>query len=253
MFEHTSKEIINQYKNNNRIDFDGLCKLPTIFMTEGTGDEVASVGRLLRVSHHNGDYNLNFIYDDQIPRFTNADIFSLSSELNIANFEFSRNHWAVKDVDLFQVLYRRLISRPVAPKVFKLSTSPVDPSLVTMMMPFSGNFNNVYRTVRQRLESEGYKCNRADDFWMHHHIMQDIVELIWTSQVVVCDLSGKNPNVFYEAGIAHTWGKEVILITQHIDDVPFDLRQLRCITYHDNDEGRQKLATDIVKRLRTIA
>ena len=59
--------------------------------------------------------------------------------------------------------------------------------------------------------------------------MHDILELISTSKVIICDLSGKNPNVFYEAGIAHTLGKEVILITQHESDVPFDLRPLRYI------------------------
>ena len=82
--------------------------------------------------------------------------------------------------------------------------------------------------------------------------MQDIVELICTSQVVVCDLSGKNPNVFYEAGIAHTLGKEVILITQSIDDVPFDLKPLRCIEYLNNCEGLKKLARDVVERINTI-
>jgi hypothetical protein len=70
--------------------------------------------------------------------------------------------------------------------------------------------------------------------------------------VVVCDLSGKNPNVFYEAGIAHTLGKEVILITQSMDDIPFDLKALRCITYHNNGEGQAKLAADVVNRIATL-
>ena len=83
--------------------------------------------------------------------------------------------------------------------------------------------------------------------------MQDIVELICTSKVVICDLSNKNANVLYEAGIAHTLGKEVILITQNIDDVPFDLRAFRWIRYLDNQEGRSKLAAEVVARLKTIA
>ena len=55
--------------------------------------------------------------------------------------------------------------------------------------------------------------------------------MICKSSVVVCDLTGKNANVFYEAGIAHSLGKDVILITQSADDVPFDLRHLRYIPY----------------------
>ena len=53
----------------------------------------------------------------------------------------------------------------------------------------------------------------------------------------ICDRSGKNPNVFYETGIAHSFGKEVLLISQSEDDVPFDLRHLRYIRYFPNSQG----------------
>lgn len=121
------------------------------------------------------------------------------------------------------------------------------------MMPFAGSFNNIYQSIKVAIEAEGYRCQRADDFWINAHIMHDIIELICTSKVVICDLSNKNPNVLYEAGIAHTLGKEVILITQHIEDVPFDLRSLLCVTYLNNQEGCDKLTKDIVARLHTIA
>lgn len=124
--------------------------------------------------------------------------------------------------------------------------------LVSLMMPFSGDFNLVYTKLREAIQALGYICQRADDFWLHPHIMQDIIELICTSSVVIFDLSQKNPNVFYEAGIAHTLGKEVILITQSMDDVPFDLRALRCVTYLNNGEGCDRLAADISARLGTL-
>jgi hypothetical protein len=253
VFEHTSDAMTDRFKPGGQLDTTGVCALPTIFMTEGTGDEVASVGWLSRVELLGRDFQLHYYYDPEIPRFTNADIYALSAELRIDDWEFSRNHWAVKDIDFFQILYRKKVAQSAAPNVFQLSTNPPNQRLVSMMMPFPGNFTQVYQTVRASLEGEGYECRRADDFWLHAHIMQDIIELICTSKVVICDLSEKNPNVFYEAGIAHTLGKEVILVTQHMDDVPFDLRSLRCITYLNNAEGRDKLAADIVGRLRTIA
>jgi hypothetical protein len=55
------------------------------------------------------------------------------------------------------------------------------------------------------------------------------VTLIWRTRAIVADLSGKNPNVFYEAGIAYTIGRDVIPITQSMDDIPFDLRSLRSV------------------------
>ena len=59
---------------------------------------------------------------------------------------------------------------------------------------------------------------------------------------MIADCTGRNPNVFYEIGIAHTLGRDVILITQNEADVPFDLRHLRYVQYLNNGEGREVLA-----------
>lgn len=58
--------------------------------------------------------------------------------------------------------------------------------------------------------------------------------------------------MFYEAGISHTLGREVILITQSDDDIPFDLRQFRYIKYLKNSEGLDDLAKRIKERINTI-
>jgi len=76
--------------------------------------------------------------------------------------------------------------------------------------------------------------------------------LISKARVVVCDLSGRNANVFYETGIAHAVGAEVILISQHQTDVPFDLQHIRYINYLPNVEGLADLATNLKRRLRTV-
>jgi hypothetical protein len=82
--------------------------------------------------------------------------------------------------------------------------------------------------------------------------MDDIINLIWRARVVVADLSSKNPNVFYETGIAHTLGREVIQIAQSIDDIPFDLRAIRSLTYLNNGEGPERLKAQIVERLKYL-
>jgi len=98
----------------------------------------------------------------------------------------------------------------------------------------------------------GLRCRRADDIWENPAIIQDVVSLIDRSRVVVCDCTGRNPNVFYEAGIAHTLGREVILITQNAQDIPFDLRHLRYIPYLNNAEGRGALTAALQDRMQTI-
>jgi len=252
VFEHTSDELTARFKPGGRLDTVGVCNLPTILMTEGMGNEVASIGWLTRVEIQGRECQLQYFLDPQLPRFTNAEIHAMANELRMDNWEFSRNHWAIKDVDLFQVLYRKRIGQQPAPTVFQLSRQPVNERLVSMMMPFAG-FAEVHQAVRDTLVAAGYECRRADDFWVHPHIMQDIVELICTSKVVICDLTNKNPNVFYETGITHTLGKQFILITQHAEHVPFDLQALRYIPYLNNAEGRQRLAAEILARVRAIA
>jgi len=82
--------------------------------------------------------------------------------------------------------------------------------------------------------------------------MQDVVSLIDRSRVVICDCSTRNANVFYEIGIAHTLGREVILITQAETDIPFDLRHLRYVSYLNNGEGREELKGRVATRLANL-
>ena len=96
------------------------------------------------------------------------------------------------------------------------------------------------------------RCVRADEIWEREHILDDILSLIWRATVVVADFTRKNPNVFYEAGIAHTIGRTVIPIAQSMDDVPFDLRAIRTLTYLDNGEGREALRRQLVTKLTAL-
>ena len=79
------------------------------------------------------------------------------------------------------------------------------------------------------------------------HIMEDVLRGIITSEYIVADLTGKNPNVFYELGIAHSSKapSKVILIAQDPDDIPFDLRQMRSIRYESSDAGLQRLGDEL--------
>ena len=77
-----------------------------------------------------------YAIDPEIPRMNNAEIAELATELQIVDWEFSTNHWAIKDVDLFQVLYRQKATQRPAPTVFQLSEKPISSKLISMMMPF---------------------------------------------------------------------------------------------------------------------
>lgn len=83
--------------------------------------------------------------------------------------------------------------------------------------------------------------------------MSDIWKFTKEADIVLADLTGKNPNVFYELGLAHAISKPVILVTESEEDIPFDLRAIRIIKYDKNihDWGK-KLETAITKSISEI-
>ncbi|MCK4733150.1 MAG: hypothetical protein KAT65_11900 [Methanophagales archaeon] len=139
-----------------------------------------------------------------------------------------------------------------SPSVFEAPEKIIVKNMVSVMMPFSMEFDNVLETIKAACSNVGMSCYRVDDLWNNSTIIQDIFELIYCSSIVIVDFSGRNSNVFYEAGIAHTLGKNVIPITQSIDDLPFDLRHLRVLKYLNNSEGLQELKRGLEKRLKVL-
>jgi hypothetical protein len=76
-------------------------------------------------------------------------------------------------------------------------------------------------------------------------ITWDIWERINRARFLIADLTGQNPNVFYELGIAHALGKDVLLLTQDMAHVPFDLKGLRCILYSFTPRGVKEFETKL--------
>ncbi len=140
-----------------------------------------------------------------------------------------------------------------SPNIFQIPNESVDQNLISVMMPFRSGLSNVYEAIKEAASNTGFYCKRVDNIWDHSTVIQDVFSLIFQSYIVVCDLTGKNPNVFYEAGIAHTLGKHVVPITQSEDDIPFDLKHHRYALYLNNGEGREELTVDLVSRFKTLA
>lgn len=177
----------------------------------------------------------------------------MSRELEIERFEFSRTHWSIKDVDLFRVLLRNLPPRRRLPSAFRLADAEaIQDDLVSVMMPFHPNFAPVFEALATAAKSVNMVCQRASDIWDHEDVMQDIASLIDRSQVVICDCTGRNANVFYEAGIAHALGRNVILITQSKNDIPFDLQHKRHLEYLNNRQGLAALRAGITPRIKAL-
>jgi hypothetical protein len=105
-----------------------------------------------------------------------------------------------------------------------------------VIAPFGREFDLVYRDhIRPTLESAGLTPRRIDESTESAEITSLIQEETVRAHLVVADLSGRNPNVFYEIGFAHANGIPGILLIQDISEAPFDVRQWRMITYRLED------------------
>lgn len=122
-----------------------------------------------------------------------------------------------------------------------------------VIMPFSKKFDGIWREViKPTVESNNHTCNRADNFFKIGSVLQDIFDSIVNSDYIIADLSIHNPNVYYELGFSHALKKKVILITQDISQIPFDLKDQRIIIYEDTASGASKLKIDLIKYIKNL-
>lgn len=150
--------------------------------------------------------------------------------------------------------------RKVIDEIDKLKNEPLK-KICFVIMPFSNTesctkeqWSEIYETlIRQAVVSSGYnyECFRAClDIG---NIIKDILVNLNRADIVIADLTDKNPNVFYELGVRHALRDVAILITQSIDDVPFDLRHYALIEYDwKTRRGRGEFNERIGKILGTI-
>lgn len=116
-----------------------------------------------------------------------------------------------------------------------------------VLMPFEEKFTIIYETVVNALEGV-MTCTRADDLTIGKPILERILYGIRSAELIIADITGLNANVLYEVGLAHTHTKNVLLLTQDIAEVPFDLRGFFCHRYSTNSMQDFRNLEAIVRR-----
>ena len=124
-----------------------------------------------------------------------------------------------------------------------------------VIMPFKKPISGYYEAVfKPALISAGYDVHRADEIYRPNVIIRDIQQLVVEADLILCELTGRNPNVLYELGLAHALGKPAILVSSNKKDVPFDLRHIRYIEYDTTAVGwEKKLKNDISRFAKSVA
>lgn len=206
-----------------------------------------TVNSINHLSNQNGDSD-----EDHIRKLLKTAIrnTSLSAGYSLMNVENPRNIF----ISITEYFYRvqETIGFSVSDELSQRQEQwhrnsiwgEVNPRLtsqVFVIMPFLEQLSPVYEDhIKAVCNKIGYSCLRADLITNASVIMNDIWSLIYNSDIIICDCTGKNPNVFYELGIAHAIGKNVICITQNPEDIPFDIRQIRYIKYEYTPRGMKE-------------
>jgi hypothetical protein len=106
-----------------------------------------------------------------------------------------------------------------------------------VMMPFGEPIGGYYKSIYETaITKAGLRPVRADDeIFATGKIIDQVWDGITAAKVLVAELTGRNPNVFYELGLAHALSKPVVLVSSNQSDVPFDLKHIRVIYYDMRD------------------
>lgn len=116
-----------------------------------------------------------------------------------------------------------------------------------------GHFNRVYDyIIVPACKQEGYEPIRADATSKSNVIIVDILRNILECDMAICDLSSRNPNVFYELGFRQAFNMKTVLMKDDQTDRPFDVSTIRSINYESSlrIDLVNKAITELTKALK---
>lgn len=211
---------------------------------EGIREAILNAPTISDVYKH---YRGENIPDDQFLRNALTDTFGISSEkveeFKTVFLEDLNEGQLIEDVsgkkrvvDVSQGIKSSSAGEETLKKIAKgVKIEQGDSCFV--MMPFADPLGPYYKLIYEpAIIKAGLKPVRADD---EIFATGKIIDQVWTginsAKVLVAELTSRNPNVFYELGLAHALQKPVVLVSSNQNDVPFDLQHIRVIYYDHKD------------------
>ena len=164
VFEHTAEAVKQQFTGGDGPDFDALMKLPCLFTYEG-GAVVGSIGRIVEVRADNRTFEIMYALPNIYPKIVMNEerVFEALGMGTNRSFERHRTHWAVKDIDLFEVTTRLLHETGNAPVV--LTEEEMNrvwgegrQRKKLVFLSHRAAYRRQVAQVREQLESQGLRC-----------------------------------------------------------------------------------------------
>ena len=120
---------------------------------------------------------------------------------------------------------------------------------VFVLTPFHTRYEKTYEIILSVCNKVGLKCSRGDEEFIRGGVLSHILNELLSSSIIIANIDGRNPNVFYELGIAHALDKDVIILSSSIKDVPFDLKSQRLIVWKNPEELAKELNSTLTRVL----
>ena len=133
-------------------------------------------------------------------------------------------------------------SSPESRSILQQSVSKPLKQIFVIMKFADKHLDSAYAGVIKPLGEEfRYKVLRVDEIRDSGQIAAQVLENISRSELVLAELSGERPNCYYEAGYAHTLGRQLIFCIRQSEDVHFDLAGYRFIRWETEGDLRRML------------
>lgn len=145
-------------------------------------------------------------------------------------------------------LLSQLRTRPI----FGTAPMTLDSRSAFVLLPSSERLNKNYAVIEKAVEENRVTLRLARDIREGRAAVRDLWESINGSRVIIADLTGPDPGVMYALGIAHTVGRDTILISPRGSKYLVDIPRTRRIEYRKSDMGREKLGKDLSAMLKSM-
>lgn len=127
----------------------------------------------------------------------------------------------------------------------------IDENLVFVLMPFNPRETSTFAAIVKAFEGTKMKVLRGDEEPAKGDVLSHIIKQMLKARLVIANVNSRNPNVMYELGIAHALNKNVIIIADSENNMPFDINSRRILFYRSNSDLTNKIKSELIRNLLT--
>jgi len=218
--------------------------------------KISNVGKFLETArHHRQHYRMVYHLDRNIFRWQvdlqELGLIEVKDDGEIGSTERLARLFSSVDLSLTRLANYTKNSIVCSP-TFGVPWKPSVKSDIFVIMPFLKELKPMYDDhIRSAAQKMNLTVARGDDFFTAKSVMSDIWNAMNSCRLVIADCTGRNPNVFYEMGMAHTLGKPVILISQNKEDIPFDIQHIRYLIYEFTPRGMMEFEKNLTATIQS--